>query len=107
MITLENEALERALADEYKPLPGTVQMQRRFGLTAFKRGWNAGIRGEPLTCNPYPDRRTERGNVTFSRAYRRRWLCGWRAALIFLYDKDRMQAIEYRQSGEPYGPMAC
>ena len=36
--------------------------------------------GEPKSACPYPDKRTARGSVTFSRAFRNAWFEGWREA---------------------------
>lgn len=44
---------------------------------ARERGQAAALAGEPRSANPYEDRRTERGGVTWSRGYRRAWFEGW------------------------------
>ena len=45
---------------------------------AFDKGIAAAARGEPESACPYRDERTDRGGVTFSRAFRRAWLHGYR-----------------------------
>lgn len=69
----QEAALARAIQEHY-PFKG----QRRFGLNAFKRGWNDAITMNPC---PYPDHRTDNGRnmVTWSRAYRRQWQYGYEA----------------------------
>ena len=47
---------------------------------AFVKGYDARFDGTRSSANPYPDRRTDRGAVTWSRAFRRAWLAGWQAA---------------------------
>lgn len=47
-------------------------------LTAERKGWDAAQAGQPLTDCPYRDVRTRSGYVTFSRAYMKAWLKGWR-----------------------------
>lgn len=48
--------------------------------SAYWRGARAFIEGAPRTACPYPDHRTDRGSVTFSRGYRTAWRDGWDAA---------------------------
>jgi ribosome modulation factor len=45
--------------------------------TAFQRGYEDGFKGKSKSSNPYPDIRTEGGQVTFSRAFRNAWQEGW------------------------------
>jgi ribosome modulation factor len=49
-------------------------------IAAERRGYEAALAGQPRTSNPYPDHRTARGSVTFSRAFRRAWFAGYDAA---------------------------
>lgn len=49
-------------------------------LSAYNKGVNARNYGLLETANPYPDKRTSRGRVTFSRAFRKYWLQGWHDA---------------------------
>lgn len=49
-------------------------------VSAFEKGANARLAGKPASTNPYPDYRTDRGSVTFSRAFARYWQDGWTAA---------------------------
>ncbi len=44
---------------------------------ARRKGRVACRAGAPRTANPYPDHRTWRGAVTFSRAFRTAWRDGW------------------------------
>lgn len=46
---------------------------------ARDNGIRARVRGEPESACPYKDIRTDGGQVTFSRAYRRAWLKGYRS----------------------------
>lgn len=48
--------------------------------SAFTKGATARLAGQPASNNPYPDYRTDRGSVTFSRAFARYWREGWEAA---------------------------
>ncbi len=47
-------------------------------LAAMEKGRQARRSGLSEYSNPYPDLRTERGSITFSRAFRRFWVEGWR-----------------------------
>ena len=44
--------------------------------TAFRKGMTARRDGAGRLENPYRDLRTDRGGVTFSRAFRKRWFEG-------------------------------
>lgn len=56
-------------------------MKRRSSWEAAEEKGRLAFRaGKPREANPYPDNRTDRGSVTFSRGYRTRWDSGWRAA---------------------------
>jgi hypothetical protein len=46
---------------------------------ARKKGFEARRAGKPKV-SPYGDTRTDRGSVTFSRAFHRVWIEGWEAA---------------------------
>lgn len=48
--------------------------------TAKRKGQQAFLDGIPVSACPYRDKRTDRGAVTWSRAYRSAWLAGWHAA---------------------------
>lgn len=53
-------------------------MKRRSPLYWAKvRGLEAQLAGEPRDACPYEDKRTWRGSVTWSRAFRTAWLDGW------------------------------
>jgi hypothetical protein len=45
--------------------------------SAYRKGALAAIEGKKLTDCPYLDHRTNRGSVTFSRAFERAWCEGW------------------------------
>lgn len=47
---------------------------------AYKKGVEAYRQQVPLRLCPYPDHRTNRGSITFSRAFRRAWFEGWHDA---------------------------
>jgi hypothetical protein len=47
---------------------------------AFRKGYAAGVEGVPSHKNPYRDKRTYRGGITYSRAFMRAWYDGWCAA---------------------------
>jgi hypothetical protein len=47
---------------------------------AFKKGYLAFHDGKRLEENPYPDWRTYRGSVTYSRAFWRCWRAGFERA---------------------------
>ena len=47
---------------------------------AFNKGKKARTEGKPIAACPYPDRRTYHGNITFSRAFIRAWINGWKDA---------------------------
>ena len=51
---------------------------RVFGIKAEKEGLAAGKANKDKKVCPYKDVRTASGRVTFSRAYRQRWMEGWR-----------------------------
>lgn len=77
--------LEEAIEIEYS----RIYHVRRFGLTAFMRGWNAaklGVSDDEDNC-PYPDKRTSRNQVTFSRGYRNMWRRGYYAYKRYNIDK--------------------
>jgi len=44
---------------------------------AYEKGIGAAREDVPREDNPYLDWRTDRGSVTFSRAFRRYWFRGW------------------------------
>jgi len=45
--------------------------------TAYKKGKIASAFGRPESSNPYPDKKNNKGGVTFSRAFRNYWLKGY------------------------------
>lgn len=45
---------------------------------ARRKGLVAALNGQPESDNPYGDERTNRGSVTFARAFWRAWREGWR-----------------------------
>lgn len=49
------------------------QTNSRAFIRAYKKGLLAGSCGLSKRDNPYPDKRTKMGRVTFSRAFRRFW----------------------------------
>ena len=59
------------------PVPDNVRGGFR---TAWRKGWEARQEGLPRSRNPYLDLRTDRGSITFSRAWRNTWDDGWLAA---------------------------
>jgi hypothetical protein len=81
MMSKEIPTLEKAIEREYaNDTTPSYKTKRRFGLNAFKRGWQDAANGNcSPDDNPYPDLRTDNGSVTFSRAYRRAWLRGYTA----------------------------
>ena len=60
-------------------LLGTVAENAAF-VGARYRGYSDRMQGCAVAANPYPDRRTRLGRVTFSRAFRRAWAEGWTIA---------------------------
>lgn len=44
---------------------------------AQEKGRQAFREGIPRTHNPYPDKRTHSGRVSWSRSFRRAWWYGW------------------------------
>ena len=46
---------------------------------AREKGRKAGAEGKPKSACPYGDHRTHRGAITWSRAFQRAWVEGWRA----------------------------
>lgn len=50
---------------------------------AYEKGKKAAREGKSETDCPYSDKRTSGGQVTFSRAFRKRWLEGFREELQF------------------------
>lgn len=52
-----------------------IENKAFFG--AYKKGRKARAEGRPITTCPYGDLRTDRGGVTFSRAFIRAWKNGW------------------------------
>lgn len=66
----EEQALVEAIDQQF------AHVERRWGLSAFKQGWSDAQENKPC---PYPDYRTDGGQVTFSRAYRRMWAKGLQA----------------------------
>lgn len=54
--------------------------------TAELKGARARHANLPTTRCPYPDHRTSGGQVTWSRAFRRAWLRGWRIEDGYLSD---------------------
>ena len=48
--------------------------------TAYRNGAQAHRDGKRERTNPYWDLRTDRGSVTFSRAWQHAWRDGWRSA---------------------------
>ncbi len=65
-------------------------------VSAFEKGANARLAGKPASTNPYPDYRTDRGSVTFARAYWRHWKHGWEAA-----DQALREQVVSHQKGTP------
>jgi ribosome modulation factor len=47
---------------------------------AERKGKEAANAGLTRDACPYRDRRTYKGTVTFSRAFRRAWMKGWKSA---------------------------
>jgi|GEM_PF-4531015 len=65
------KAIEREFVDPYgNPL------KRRFGLSAFKQGFESAYNNDPESSCPYFDHRTVNGSVTFPRAYLKKWFAG-------------------------------
>lgn len=60
---------------------------------AYRRGRRDRYRGLVEQMNPYPDNRTTRGQVTWSRAYRKEWSDGWRAGDRLLRDQPISPAM--------------
>jgi len=54
-------------------------MSTRAFRGARKKGFEARRAGKPKV-SPYGDTRTDRGSVTFSRAFHRAWIEGWETA---------------------------
>jgi len=70
-----------ALEKQYPPVmtPDGLKPRRRWGLSAFKRGWKAAHEGKSIDDCPYEDKRTKRGSVTFARGYINHWIEGFQA----------------------------
>lgn len=49
---------------------------------AYSKGWGAGWDGTPVADCPYEDRRTEGGQVTFSRGLIKAWKAGHKDGLL-------------------------
>lgn len=81
MIDIPIEVLEQEYPEYYHPEQNRDgKPRRRWGLKAFKLGWQAAYDGKSIQDCPYRDYRTYNNRITFSRAYQKRWLTGYRAA---------------------------
>lgn len=58
--------------------PKALDASERRLLTAERKGWDAALNRQPVTSCPYRDVRTRAGYVTWSRAYMKAWVKGWR-----------------------------
>ena len=67
---------------------------------AYRKGWDAGLSGEPRGSCPYADLRNHRGTLTWSRAFQRAWDDGWSAG-----DEQRKQdhITDFYTSGKQHG----
>lgn len=76
------------------PLPHNFALWSKSLRGAFLKGADAAVCGEPIDANPYEDKRTWRGAVTWSRAYRSAWRDGWEYARA---DRcDALITLQYR-----------
>ena len=58
--------------------PGPPRWRNKAHEGARRKGWAACRAGDELNVdNPYMDRRTSTGHVTFSRSFSRAWRLGW------------------------------
>ena len=55
--------------------------KKPFGVEAERKGWLAGLNNQHIRTCPYKDIRTESGRITYSRAFRKRWIEGWQRGL--------------------------
>lgn len=68
---------------------------------AHRKGRSARDRGIPETESPYGDHRTWAGGVTFSRAFLRAWLAGWRERDQELTSSPGTEACHHPRTGKP------
>lgn len=54
------------------------QTRNKAFLSAYGKGYQAGLDGKERRDCPYSDHRTYRGSTTFSRAFIHYWEDGWR-----------------------------
>lgn len=65
--------------------------------SVYRKGAVAAIEGKGLDAQPYGDHRTDRGGVTFSRAFQRAWAEGWH---LGLYGKTNACKLTPYHDGE-------
>lgn len=54
-----------------------LETKNKAFIAAYKKGKNFAAYGLPISSNPYPDKKNSKGNVTYSRAFRRFWELGY------------------------------
>lgn len=59
-----------------------VTQRRKPTDAAYRIGREAFLNGKDRLSNPYTDKRTVAGYVTYSRAFRRAWWKGWDEAKL-------------------------
>lgn len=52
--------------------------RNRVFISAYRKGQRAAVYGFSKSSNPYPDLKNRKGRVTFSRAFRRYWVEGFK-----------------------------
>lgn len=67
---MENTIITLTGSEEHRPRPPFD--------AAYDKGAIAAAAGDAESDCPYQDKRTDRGSVTFSRAWRKAWLKGFR-----------------------------
>lgn len=67
---------------------------------AERKGAEARRAGRPRRANPYPDLRTNKGAITWSRAFRTAWDSGWTKADRTLTALEVAAALT-RSEGQP------
>lgn len=72
----------------------------RAHASAWRKGYEAAEGGQPASANPYQDKRTDSGKVTFSRAFRKAWAEGWAAGMGGC--ADRGSAIDLWRAAKAY-----
>lgn len=62
----------------FSALPDGIESWNRAMKGAYMKGRRARYGGESVNANPYPDRRKDGGQITWSRSFLICWRDGWR-----------------------------